>query len=144
MLFRSVVVFMVVAASVAAQPSKEELQKERDKLKGIWRVTTFEVNGKEIDPDIIKRFEWIFENDKVTVKANAQERESTYVIDPTKKLRTIDLTWKNKSTVGIYEFTAADRMRICLAKEGEKKRPPDFVSKERSDWTLITLRRQKQ
>lgn len=142
MRLRCLIVITALCA-VAAQATKEELQKERDRFKGLWRVTALEVNGKEIDPDVIKRFEWIFENDKVTVKANVQERDSTFTVDPTKKLKTIDLTWKDKTTVGIYDLQG-DRLRICLAKEGEKKRPTDFVSKERSDVTLLVLRRQKQ
>lgn len=136
-------IMLAVAGTIAAQAADDEGKKEREKFKGLWRVTAFETNGKELDADLIKRFEWIFENDKVTVKANAQERTSTFTVDPSKKLKTIDLVWKDKTTVGIYDLQG-DRLRICLAKEGEKKRPPDFVSKERSDWTLLVLRRQKQ
>ncbi|MBY0525206.1 MAG: TIGR03067 domain-containing protein [Gemmataceae bacterium] len=130
---------------LAAQAPKDDAEtKEREALKGLWRVTAFEINGKEIGEEKIKRFEVVFDRKTVTIKANTQERESTYTLDLSKRPRTIDLVSKdNKTTLGIIE-REGDRMKLCLALEGAKKRPTEFASKERSDTQMFTLRRQKQ
>src|SRR5271166_1543261 len=138
-----VLVSLVTLATAYGAPESDDVKKEREKFKGRWHVLAYTVDGKEFDSDAIKRFEFIFELDKVTVKANSQERESTYTLDLSTKPRRIDMVWKNKTSIGIYEFDGDNRLQICLAREGEKKRPKEFVSKERSDNSLFMLRRAK-
>src|SRR5262249_13976175 len=137
---------LIAAATLiiaAPAPKEEDIKKEKEALKGLWRVTSLEINGKEVPDEKIKRFELVFANSSVTVKANTQERESTFDVDPSKKPKTIDLMHKDKLTLGIYQLEG-DRMKMCLALEGSKKRPTDFVSKEGSDTQFFVMRRQKQ
>jgi uncharacterized protein (TIGR03067 family) len=138
-----VLVSLITLATAQAAPESDDVKKEREKFKGRWYVLEYTVDGKEFDSDVIKRFEFVFDRDKVTVKANSQERENTYTLDLSTKPRRIDLTYKNKTSIGIYEFDGENRLQICLAREGEKKRPKEFVSKARSDNSLFRLRRAK-
>ncbi len=142
-LFLFLVLLLVARAEVSAAPESDDVKKERDKFKGRWNVITYVVDGKEFDSEVIKRFEFVFEMDKVTMKGNSQERESTYTLDLATKPKRIDLTWKNKTSIGIYEFDGENRLQIALAREGEKKRPKEFVSKSRSEVSWFTLRRAK-
>jgi uncharacterized protein (TIGR03067 family) len=142
-LFLLMVLLLVARADVSAAPESDDVKKERDKFKGRWNVITYVVDGKEFDSDVIKRFEFVFDMDKLSMKGNSQERESTFTLDLATKPKRIDLTWKNKTTVGIYEFDGENRLQLALAREGEKKRPKEFVSKSRSDVSWFTLRRAK-
>jgi uncharacterized protein (TIGR03067 family) len=142
-LFLLMVLLLVARADVSAAPESDDVKKERDKFKGRWNVITYVVDGKEFDSDVIKRFEFVFDMDKLSMKGNSQERDSTFTLDLATKPKRIDLTWKNKTTVGIYEFDGENRLQLALAREGEKKRPKEFVSKSRSDVSWFTLRRAK-
>jgi uncharacterized protein (TIGR03067 family) len=131
-----------VVLITAAAPREEDVKRDKAGLKGGWSVAAFERNGKEFGVDEIKRLEWTFGANSVTIKANNQERESTYTLDPSKEPKQIDLTYKGQVTLGIYEL-GTDRLRICLALEGAKKRPTQFESKPRSNLTNMVLRRAK-
>lgn len=144
MRLRCLFLFLATLATASAAPEGDDVKKEREKFKGRWHVTAYTVDGKEFDSDVIKRFEFVFELEKVMIKANSQERECTYTLDLSAKPKRIDMVWKNKTTVGIYEFDGENKLRICQALEGEKKRPKEFASKERSDVRLFELRRAKQ
>jgi uncharacterized protein (TIGR03067 family) len=148
MRLRSLFLFLLLVVvarttAVSAAPESDEVKKEREKFKGRWHVITYVVDGKEFDSDVIKRFEFVFEMDKVTIKANSQERDSTFTLDLMAKPRRIDMVFKNKTTIGIYEFDGENRLQLALAREGEKKRPKEFVSKARSEVSWFTLRRAK-
>jgi uncharacterized protein (TIGR03067 family) len=144
MRLRCLLLFAALLGVAGFAPEDDTVKKEREKFKGTWFVTSYEVDGKEFDSDKIKRFEYVFDLEKVTVKANSQERESTYTVNPSAKPKTIDLVWKDKTTIGIYQFDGDNRLTLCLAREGEKKRPKQFASKERTDVSLLVLKRAKQ
>lgn len=139
---RHLLLIAATLLSAAPAPKEEDIKKDKEMLKGAWRVTTLEMSGKDVPEEKIKRFEIVFGLESVTIKANTQERESSYTLDTSKKPKTIDLVFKDKTTVGIYQLEG-DRLKLCLATEGAKKRPSDFVTKEGSDTTLFLLRRQK-
>jgi uncharacterized protein (TIGR03067 family) len=145
-LFLFLLLLLATLATARAAPESDDVKKEREKFNGRWNVITYKVDGKDQDigSDVIKRFDFTFDQDKVTIKANNQERENTYTLDLSTKPKRIDLTHKGKTALGIYEFDGEFRLQICLAPEGEKKRPKEFVSKERTDVKLFTLRRVKQ
>ena len=142
MRLRCLLLFAVTLPVAGLPAADDAAKKEREKFQGVWHVVTYEVDGKAFDSDLIKRFEWNFDLEKVTVTANSQERESTYTINPSASPKTIDLVWQNKVTVGIYELREG-KLKLCLAREGEKKRPKEFVSEERSGVSLLSLRRDK-
>jgi uncharacterized protein (TIGR03067 family) len=127
---------------VAGEPRGQTPDKDKALLKGTWSVITFEVNGKEIPSDQIRRFELIVDEQTMTIKANVQERESTYKLDPKKNPKAIDLIHKDKVTLGIYQVDEK-RLQICLAAEGNKKRPTEFTAPRGSEQTYMKLRREK-
>lgn len=124
---------------LGAAPTNQQIENDKEKMAGTYKVNSLEVNGKirEIDPNMT--FEVIVTRKTITIKVGAQERESTYRIDPTKDPKTIDLVWKDKVTLGIYSVDEK-RLKLCLASEGSRKRPNEFETKPGSGWTYFNLR----
>ena len=128
---------------LAAAPTEQQIEAEKEKMTGTYKLFILEINGKSIDADQIRTFEVKVTRNTITIKANANERESTYRIDPTKDPKTIDLVWKDKVTLGIYSING-EKLKLCLAAEGSRKRPNDFETKRGSNWTYFNLLREKR
>src|SRR5262249_10550977 len=108
-------VILVAAAGlfIAADAAEDAIQKERDKLKGTWKITSFDVNGaKPVSDEQLEGVTTTISADgKLKVEANgAVVVEATTKIDPTKKPKTIDFTFtegelQGKTSLGIYELS---------------------------------------
>jgi uncharacterized protein (TIGR03067 family) len=144
--------FLLLAAAVlfvAADASEDAVKKERAKLKGTWKITSFEVNGQKPFPDDqLENVTTILDaNGKIKVEANGSTIvEASTKIDPTKKPKTIDFTFtegqlKGKTALGIYELTD-DTYKYCRAAPG-KPRPTEFASMAGSEATMVTYKREK-
>ena len=128
---------------LAAAPTEKQIADDKEKMAGTYKLFILEINGKSIDADQIRTFEVKVARDTIAIKANANERASTYRIDPTKDPKTIDLVWQGKTTLGIYSISG-EKLKLCLAAEGSKKRPNDFETKRGSNWTYFNLLREKR
>jgi uncharacterized protein (TIGR03067 family) len=145
-------VVMVVAAAgffLGADASEDAVKKEREKLKGTWKITSFQVNGQQPigDDQLDSITTTIDEKGKLTVEAGgATVVEATTKIDPTKKPKTIDFAFTDgqlagKSALGIYELKD-DTLKYCRAAP-DKPRPTEFSAKEGSEQTLVVYKREK-
>jgi uncharacterized protein (TIGR03067 family) len=134
-----------------AEDTKDEAIKKHRKLcEGTWRVVDLEVDGihaadANTEPKIIVAIKangnWSLEIDGRIVGTG------TWTIDPTKKLKTIDLTFpaedaKAQTALGIYEIDR-DIYKLCIAITG-KARPSEFSSERGSCHILATFQREKQ
>lgn len=133
---------------VAAQPSKEEIAKDLDKLQGNWVVGSLVIGGKEVPADSLKELRAIIKGDTYTLKVKDQVvEEGKFSIDPSKKPKTMDSTAtvgpdKGKKTVAIYVIEG-DTLKMCSSPAGNDKRPAEFASPAGSDNQLATYKRVK-
>src|SRR5262249_11867435 len=79
----------------ADQPEKQTAKDTPDAkaIVGTWKVVSAKMGGKEPpDADDVKKAPWVITPDKIIVKRDDRDRESTYKLDPSKKPKTFDLT----------------------------------------------------
>jgi uncharacterized protein (TIGR03067 family) len=145
----AIVSLFAAVRSQAADDAKEKaVAKDLQALKGTWRMDSKEVDGKKFSEEEIKDVIATADGSgKVTVRRGDQViGEGTVKIDPTKKPKTIDVTFtegerKGKTVPGIYEIES-DAFRVCVARPGGE-RPAEFSAKAGSERTLIVYKRQK-
>jgi uncharacterized protein (TIGR03067 family) len=142
--------FAGVRSQAADGEAKEEaVAKDLQAFKGTWRLSSKEVDGKNFSEEEIKGV--IATNDglgKFSVRRGDKViDEGTVKLDPTKKPRTIDVTFtegerKGQTAQGIYEIQS-DAFRVCVARPGDE-RPTDFSARVGSGCTLIVYKRDKK
>jgi uncharacterized protein (TIGR03067 family) len=146
---------LVVAAGVliAADASDDAVKKEREALKGTWKITSFAADGtkpptdeqlEKITTTINDKGEFKVEFDNKGVIEIVVTAETT--IDPSKSPKTIDFKFtegppKGKSALGIYELKD-DTLKYCRAAPGQA-RPTEFSAKEGTKQTLVQYKRAK-
>ena len=136
----------VISAQVGAQDGKDgAVKKELAKLKGTWKIVSFEIDGKKTyTDDQRKKFLVKIDADgKMTVDLDGKTIvESTSKIDPTKIPKTLDQTFTKggggagNTSLWIYELKD-DTLKICAAAPGDP-RPTEFKGN-----TLAVYKRQK-
>jgi uncharacterized protein (TIGR03067 family) len=116
---------MLVAVSglfLAADSAEDAVKKERAKLQGTWKITSFEANGGKPfgDEQLAAVTTTIDADGKLKVEANGMTIvEADTKIDPTKKPKTIDFKFtegqlKGQTALGIYELKD-DTLKYCRA-----------------------------
>jgi uncharacterized protein (TIGR03067 family) len=129
--------------------NEEAVAKDLQAFKGTWRLNSKEVDGKKFSEEEIK--DVIMSNDgsgRASVRRGDKVlAEATVKLDPTKKPKTIDVTFtegerKGKTVLGIYEIES-DAFRVCVARPGDE-RPTEFTAKAGSGCTLIVYKREKK
>ena len=151
LLGRTIVGALITAAAAiaSAEDAKDAaIQKDREQIKGTWRVVVLVANGN-----------MALENDarKLTVANGSDGTWSLYsegkevtkgtsTFDPTKSPRTLDFTPTvgddaGKQFLGIYELGENTR-KMCFAPL-EKGRPTDFTSSPGSEIICVTFERVK-
>lgn len=127
---RYIVLFLaLVGASGAAQPSQDAIKKDLKEFQGKWTANYAQGNdGKPLSEDELKATSLVVEESKFTLKSGETTIAGEFKIDPTKKVKTIDIYVgddKTKPIVkGIYEIKG-DTRRSCFA-EPDKERPTEF------------------
>jgi uncharacterized protein (TIGR03067 family) len=119
---------------------------ERRRLKGSWQVLSYRFDGKDTPADELTEAFSIYDAEGVVTVQNKGEvifRGKT-AIDPSKTLKTIDLTFtegarKGETALGIYEMDG-DNLRVCRASPGAP-RPTKYSSDAGSGHALMTYRR---
>jgi uncharacterized protein (TIGR03067 family) len=142
--------FVVIGTLLPANDGKDEsIKKDRKKYVGTWQVVSLEVNGNKVKEEDTKKITVINEADgKWTIESEGKVvARGTSVIDPTKKLKTVDLTItegndKGKTALGIYEFSD-DTRKVCVAMAG-KERSTEFAAPSGSGRILALLKRVKK
>ena len=142
--------FAGVRPQAAGGDAKDQaVAKDLRAFKGTWRLSSKEVDGKKFSEEEIK---------DVIATTNGEGRfsvrrgdkvidEGTVKLDPTKKPKTIDVTFtegerEGKTALGIYEIES-DAFRICIARVGDE-RPAEFSAKAGSSCTLFVYKRVKK
>ena len=139
----------VTGLAAAADDKEKAIKEDRKKYEGTWQVVSLEVDGKKTAEEDAKKITVVNDRDgkwAIEVEGKVIAR-GTSEIDPTKKLRTVDLTvtegdGKGQTALGIYEFKD-DTRKVCLAPAG-KERPTEFTSAAGSGHILALLKRVKK
>src|SRR5262245_72416 len=144
MKLRALLLVTVAGLSIAAD-AKEDLKKEKDKIKGTWSFVSIEVpKGEKGPPDeALKEMKMVFGEDKVTIKFGKDEdKPAAYQLDPSKKPKEIDIMpeGKDKTLKGIYTLEG-DTLKMCVSEKGV--RPKEFKPDAESKTGVMTLKREK-
>ncbi len=126
MLFRYVIVLsglFLVALDGAGGDGKTDL----DRVQGAWKGTNLEVESKVAPGDFIEKCKYVFKGNVLTFfEEDKQVGKATFVLEPAKKPKAIDITategqGKGKTMYGIYRLEG-NTLSICIGEE----RPNDF------------------
>jgi uncharacterized protein (TIGR03067 family) len=140
---------LVLAAglSLAADDNKKgPMDRDYGKLEGTWKVVSLEVGGMKIPPEAIKNSRLIIKGKEFTMKEMIATYRGNFVIDSSKKPKTIDIKFtggpeKGNTSLGIYELNG-DELKLCLTITG-KKRPTEFAAKPKSGHGFEVLKRER-
>jgi uncharacterized protein (TIGR03067 family) len=131
------VVLLVACSAAVAQPGDEDIKKELKRFQGKWQATHVRSPEGVEQTDIENQLTTLeVDGDMFTMKTGSLTVKGTFTIDPTKKVKEIDVFFgDNKETVlkGIYEIKD-DTRKSCFALPG-KDRPTAF-SKDKGFQTL--------
>jgi uncharacterized protein (TIGR03067 family) len=133
----------LIAASPAEDP-KEAAGKEMKLMEGSWDIVSVTIDGTEA-PKPDEKPILVVKGDTWAIKVgNTINQEGTFKIDPTAKIKTIDVMQTKpdgSNRIGIYELKG-DEMKICLVGDG-KDRPTAFESKSGSGAYLAVYKKSK-
>jgi uncharacterized protein (TIGR03067 family) len=140
---------VAVGLLLAADDANEEVKKELARFEGTWKWVSIESEKEKLAADTVKDLRLKLSGDKFVVTGDNAEKGfgGTFKVDPTKKPKTIDVTFgdgpqKGKTILGIYELDE-DTYKVCAAEEG-KSRPTEFAVKPGSGNVLQLLKREKK
>ena len=127
----------------------EAIRKDKAALQGTWKVTASASKGENVPADDLKDLFLIFRADAIHIREGGKTMENfTFLLDPTKKIKEIDLTLrvgpqKGRVDRGIYQLDG-DTLKICIQTNKDADRPREFVSRPNTELWLIVLQRTKE
>jgi uncharacterized protein (TIGR03067 family) len=128
-------------------PKDDAAKKEYEKFTGTWKIESLVVEGTAGEAEQIKDVRLVLKGNRFTLKqGDVSTYGGTYVVDVSKKPKTIDILFesgpeKGNKALGIYELEG-DTYKVCIALAG-KQRPTEFASKPGSGLVLEVLKREK-
>lgn len=125
-------------ALAAPVPKEKPKVKDEDAIQGTWLMQKYE--GDDTPPDV-GPIRITFTDGQMAIDLGGQHTDKgTYKLDPTAKVKAIDLIHGNETTPAIYELDG-DTLRICVPDTPKQGRPTEFKGGKVS--SLITLNRDK-
>jgi uncharacterized protein (TIGR03067 family) len=129
--------------AVASQPSDDDVKKDLKLFQGKWQATFAQsFDGQEQSAVEIELTKLEVDGDKFTMKTGSLTVSGTFSIDPTKKIKTIDVYFgdsTDKPLKGIYEIKG-DTRKSCFSLPG-KDRPTEF--RKGKDYQYLEWRQDK-
>jgi uncharacterized protein (TIGR03067 family) len=124
-------------------PVPDVLVKEKESLQGTWVATSLVDSGREEPGDKVKELTLTIKGDEYTYGLGGRSFSAVYKIDPTKKPKEMDVTFKEGPQKGttmlaVYSLTG-NELKIC----GGDTRPTGLVSEPKSGMVLFIFKRQK-
>lgn len=138
-----------IAAIALADDAKDAaIQKDRNQIKGTWRVVVLVVNGNMLMDEDARKLTVVNSSDGTwSLRSEGIEiSKGISTFDPTKKPKAIDFMPTDREAngnqyFGIYELGENTR-RMCFAPLG-KERPSEFSSARGSEHICLTFEREK-
>jgi uncharacterized protein (TIGR03067 family) len=142
--------FAAVGSLAAGGEAKEAaVAKDLQALKGTWRMSSKEENGKKLSEEAIKDVIATWDGSgRCTVRRGDRVIGAGAVkLDATKQPKTIDVTFtegmfKGNTLLGIYEIEG-DVFRVCITRPGDE-RPAEFSARVGSGCILIVYKREQK
>ncbi len=145
-MFRFVVLASLLsAAGLAAAPQDEFIEREHQRLEGTWRVLSAEADGTPIPAREFRDLQLTFKDGKFTARRGDEEpQEGTYTLDPSRNPKQMDVTRTNgpargQKQLAVYSLNG-NILKICSCETGSE-RPAGFDTRDKTGYTLMTLRR---
>ena len=135
----------LIAALLAAEPSKSEAKKTMRELEGVWTCESATINGRKLDEATVKSLKLTLKGEQYkTERGDEVLFDSTYSLDTKADPKRIEMVGtegdlKGKPALGIYKLDR-DRLIMCYTMPGQE-RPRDFKSEEKSEAYLLVWRR---
>src|SRR2546426_575371 len=131
---RHVAMFVLISDTcLAAQPSEEDVKKELKRFQGKWEAVAAQGFDGKAPTDVELQLTTLeVDGDKFTMKTGSLTVSGTFAVDPTKKVKTIDIYFgdnKDNPMRGIYEISG-DTRKSCFALPGKDR--PDKLRKEKN------------
>ena len=133
-----------VVLLLAAEPA-DEAKKELEKLQGEWVMAALEVDGKAVPEEKLQGTTLTIKGDKYTVSVKDSKHEVTIKLDPSQKLKHIDMLFPNGTDLpkvgkGIYKLDG-DTFVLCRSQSTENDRPTEFGTWPNTGYFLVTWKR---
>jgi uncharacterized protein (TIGR03067 family) len=133
---------LVATALLAAADAKDDdIKKELENLEGKWTVIENEKDGAKATAENIKDSSLTFKGGKLTMRDAGKEMAIKFMLDPSKKPKTIELTIENNTLRGIYSLDG-DNLKICVHPGKDSEFPTEFTGKK--GYSLVVLKREKK
>ncbi len=143
----AVVVLAAVVPVLAIDPQKNAPENDKKLLQGSWKGVSLDgPDGKPL-PKIAEAARLVVEGDKWTVFRGEEKTEYTFVIDPTKTPKTLDVIeekdGKKLVALCLYELDG-DTLKVCRPAPPPRLEPrPEKLAAGNGN-ALMTLRREKK
>lgn len=143
----SLVLFATCATLTAAPVPKEKpAVKDEEAILGTWSFEKIDSGDAKDEPpaDVLASMRLEFKKDgKMTISRGqaGKEKNGTYKLDPTAKVKTIDLIDERRTSPGIYELNG-DTLKLCIA-EGNNAVRPTEMKPDGKRMAVVTLKRVK-
>jgi uncharacterized protein (TIGR03067 family) len=139
---------LLVAAPV---PKDKEKLKDEEAILGTWKIEKFDTGGGPggPPPGEVDKIRFVFEKDgkmKFVGGPGGEDAATTYKLDPTAKVKTLDLTMTRpgsgpQTALGIYEIDG-DTLKWCMAEGANKARPEELKANGKGT-VVVTFTRVK-
>lgn len=147
---RALIVLALLTPVLSAAPIPKEKEKPKDEelIVGTWRLVDVDVGGgqKMVLPDDWKKIEYKFGEKGVFAmeQPGRPAMEGTFKLDPTAKVKAIDLLRKDQSpqSLGLYELDG-DTLKLCVTQKPGADRPAELKGDAKAFTALFTLARVK-
>jgi uncharacterized protein (TIGR03067 family) len=154
-LFAGLAATSLLATLFAAPiPKDKEKLKDEDTLLGTWKPDKFDNGGAPggPPPGELDKMRFVFEKDnviRVTGGPGGEEMKGTFKLDPTAKVKAIDLVVSEpggkgepRTVLGVYELDG-DALKLCFA-EGQKEPRPAELKADGKRVAVVTFTRVKE
>jgi uncharacterized protein (TIGR03067 family) len=123
-------VFLTMGLAVGQDD--EAVKKDKELLKGIWKIESFESSQGNKDDFVGATIEFKADGSAEFTKDN-DTKKATFTINPAGKPKEIDLKpeGKDESMLGIYRVEK-EMLTICIVEGQGNARPNEFAAKDRN------------
>lgn len=141
--------FLVVGLLLGADAPKDDVKKDKDKLRGTWKAVT--VKERNESKEDAEDHRVIFSGDEFRIKKGDETIiKGKFKIDSSKKPKEIDFEitetekekLRGKTALGIYELDG-DSLKWCANEPGATERPKEFSSEAGTKHIFVTFKREK-
>jgi uncharacterized protein (TIGR03067 family) len=140
--------FVVLAAGLLVGADDKAGTKDQDRIQGTWAVASAQRGGKAVDMAAEGHIpkEFVFDGEKVTLRAGERTHEGSFKLDPDAKPKSITLTSKEdagRTIVAAYRLEG-DTLTLCVDEANMQEQPKELASKDGTRLVVVVFKRGKK